>query len=61
MVSNLLVEFKNIIKESDWMDEKSKEKALEKATLIDIKIGYADKIFNDTRLNEQYKVIFQFL
>jgi len=58
MVENILSEFKSILKESDWMDEVSKQKAIEKATLIDIKIGYSERIYNNTKLNEQYKVNF---
>ena len=54
MVSNLLAEFKAIIDESDWMDSSSKKKAIEKANLIDIKIGYSDKILNNTYLDEYY-------
>lgn len=54
MVQNLLLEFKEILRETDWMDEVSKQKAIEKANLIDVKIGYSDKIYNDTYLNEQH-------
>lgn len=54
MVSNLLTEFKKILAESDWMDSYSKSKATEKAELIDVKIGYAERIYNDTYLNELY-------
>jgi predicted metalloendopeptidase len=54
MVSNLLNEFKDIISESDWMDSDSKKKALEKADFIDIKIGYSEKIFNQTYMDEMY-------
>ena len=57
MVQNLLREFKQIIKETDWMDEVSKQKAIEKANFIDIKIGYSEKIYNDTYLNEEYSVV----
>ena len=55
MVSNLLHEFKDILAESDWMDSYSKSKAIEKAEHIDVKIGYAEKIYNDTYLNDLYK------
>ncbi len=58
MVENILNEFKQILKESDWMDEQSKQKAIEKASLIDIKIGYSENIYNDSKLNEQYRINF---
>ena len=43
------------MKEVDWMDQQSRDKALQKAELIDTKIGYDEKIKNDTYINEIYK------
>ena len=34
MVQNLLEEFKQILRESDWMDEESKKVAIEKVCLF---------------------------
>ncbi len=57
MINKIIDEFKEILNESDWMDKESKLKALEKASNIDIKIGYPDFIKNDTYLNELYKEV----
>ena len=37
------------------MDQQSRDKALQKAELIDTKIGYDEKIKNETYINEIYK------
>ena len=59
MIDNLISEFKKILEESDWMDPESKQKALEKVSYMDKKIGYSDEIFNNTYLENFYKnVIF---
>jgi len=55
MIENIRGEFKQILKELDWMDEASKRAAEEKADYIDTKIGYPDYTFNDTYLNDIYK------
>jgi predicted metalloendopeptidase len=58
MTDNLISEFKLILKESDWMDQESKNKALEKVDHMDRKIGYSDDIFNETYLESFYKNVF---
>ena len=55
MVENIKNEFKNIIKQSDWMDDESKKSAKIKADLIESFISHPDYIYNDTYLNEIYK------
>lgn len=55
MTNNLLNAFKTMLNETDWMDEESKQVAIEKVNFIDTKIGYSDDIHNDTYLNEIYK------
>jgi neprilysin len=55
MIMNIKDSFKDILKESDWMDEQSKKMALEKAEMIDIKIGYPDFTYNNTHLNHMYR------
>jgi membrane metallo-endopeptidase-like protein 1 len=44
-----------MLNETDWMDEESKQVAIEKVNYIDTKIGYSDDIYNDTYLNGIYK------
>jgi predicted metalloendopeptidase len=55
MIETLISEFKVILRESDWMDPESKQKALEKVDFMDKKIGYSEDIFNDTYLESFYK------
>ena len=57
MIENIRSEFKQILKELDWMDDASKRAAEEKADFIDTKIGYPDYTFNDTYMNEIYKEV----
>lgn len=42
-------------KENDWMDEETKQKALDKAHAVLAKVGYPEFILNDTYLNEDLK------
>lgn len=55
MVDNILNEFKLILKNVDWMDSESKEKAMEKANNIDVKMAYPEFTYNDTYLNKLYE------
>ena len=43
MVKNLVQSYTNRINKLEWMDEKTKEKAIEKLTKSTVKIGYPDK------------------
>ncbi|KAK7463335.1 hypothetical protein BaRGS_00038100 [Batillaria attramentaria] len=53
MAANLLEAFKEIVRESDWMSNSTKQAALEKADSMKYKIGYPDFIMNDTWLDER--------
>lgn len=55
MIENIRQEFKIMLGENDWMDDKSKQAAKEKAELIDTKIGYPDYTYNNTYLDDLYK------
>ena len=55
ILNNLLEEFKQLIKESDWMDDESKKSALEKVQYMDSKIGYSEQLYNDTVLDDEYE------
>ncbi|XP_069495334.1 phosphate-regulating neutral endopeptidase PHEX isoform X2 [Ambystoma mexicanum] len=41
--------------DNDWMDEKTKSKAREKANAVLAKVGYPEFIMNDTYVNEEIK------
>ncbi|CAF0971893.1 unnamed protein product [Brachionus calyciflorus] len=55
MINNIRDEFKIMLTENSWMDQKSKDAAREKAELIDNKIGYPDYTYNNTFLDDLYK------
>ncbi|CAF0711924.1 unnamed protein product [Brachionus calyciflorus] len=55
MILNIQNEFKEMLNELDWMDEKSKQIAIEKANSIDIKIGFPEFLYNDTFMVELYE------
>uniref|UniRef100_A0A3Q2E4R0 Phosphate regulating endopeptidase homolog, X-linked n=1 Tax=Cyprinodon variegatus TaxID=28743 RepID=A0A3Q2E4R0_CYPVA len=46
-------------KENDWMDEQTKQRAVEKAHAVLAKVGYPEFILNDTYLSEDIKELFQ--
>lgn len=54
MIGDLIVAFKEMLHESDWMSDQTKRAALEKANAIVHQIGYPDDIMNDTALNEKF-------
>jgi neprilysin len=54
MVNNIKSEFKEILKEIDWMDPETKKGANEKANTISEQIGFADELMNDAKIAEYY-------
>lgn len=57
MTANILSEFKQILKEVGWMDQVSRQAALDKAEAITPQIAYADIIFNNSYLERLYNVV----
>ncbi|VDM92106.1 unnamed protein product, partial [Litomosoides sigmodontis] len=55
MIANLQEAFKELVDESDWMDEKTKEVAIEKVVSMINNIGYPDFINNYTALDKHYE------
>ncbi|VBB25341.1 unnamed protein product [Acanthocheilonema viteae] len=55
MIANLQEAFKELVDESDWMDEKTKKVAIEKAVSMINNIGYPDFINNYTALDKHYE------
>ncbi len=55
MVDVIREEFIEILRETEWLDEKSKSLALDKASFIKSNIGYPDFIYNDTYMNKLYE------
>lgn len=55
MIANLREAFKELVKESDWMDSETKKVAAEKAEGMINHIGYPDFINNDFDLDKHYE------
>ncbi|KAK6188536.1 hypothetical protein SNE40_004694 [Patella caerulea] len=55
MISNLQKSFNNLLQTNDWMDEITRTSAKEKSDVIGNKIGYEERILNDTYLNNLYE------
>lgn len=54
MIGHLKVAFSSLVEESDWMDEETKVRALEKARAMKEYVGYPDWILNRTTLESAY-------
>lgn len=48
-------EFIETLKRVSWMDDESRNAAIEKANAMKFHIGYPDELMNDTMLDEHYK------
>lgn len=46
--------FTDMIEELDWMDDDTKDAALDKLDAIDVNVGYMEEIYDDDRLDEVY-------
>ncbi|MFH4981384.1 hypothetical protein AB6A40_008093 [Gnathostoma spinigerum] len=55
MISDLHEAFRGLVRESDWMDNKTKQIAIEKSNAMQSLIGYPDFIYNDTELDDFYR------
>ncbi|RNA01619.1 endothelin-converting enzyme-like 1, partial [Brachionus plicatilis] len=54
LIKYLRNEFKNLIYQSSWMDEKSKRFSIERINSLKFKIGYPKYIFNDSLISNEY-------
>ena len=55
MVEGIRTEFLETLKNLNWMDAKTKEKAVEKAKAINNYIGYPEQLKNITKIEELYE------
>ncbi|ERL87973.1 hypothetical protein D910_05361 [Dendroctonus ponderosae] len=55
MVSDIRAEFQDILKKVDWMDDKTRQNALDKARSMSTHIAYPDEMLNDAKLEEFYE------
>jgi predicted metalloendopeptidase len=55
MVNYIHNEFLKIVETIDWMDQKTRQRALDKAKNIQAKIGYSKEILDQNRVWELFK------
>ncbi|XP_043683237.1 neprilysin-2-like isoform X2 [Vespula pensylvanica] len=55
MVNDIREEFTKILKKVDWMDEETKESALDKAASMSSHIAYPDELLDDKKLEKFYE------
>lgn len=57
MVEQIRQEFKDVLKQNEWMDAKTKLAASNKVDAIVTHIGYPDELYSDQKLEEYHKTI----
>merc|ERR550517_983299 len=55
MVDNIRETFRNLLETVDWMDDKTRAKALEKADKMNSYVAYAEEILDDKLITEYYE------
>lgn len=59
LVRQIKQQFKNLLKSVDWMDEETRQSAVEKADTVSDHIGYPDELLDDEELQETFKEVLQ--
>lgn len=54
MVADIRAEFQDILKNVDWMDDETRQNALDKAKSMSTHIAYPDELLDDNKLEEFY-------
>ncbi|KAF5280973.1 hypothetical protein FQR65_LT14897 [Abscondita terminalis] len=57
MVNDILNEFKNILKQVDWMDDETRKNALAKADTITPYIAYPEELLDDKKVEKYYELV----
>lgn len=52
MVNQIRAQFERILKNIDWMDEKTRVVALKKLKNMDSHVGYPEELLNEDKINE---------
>lgn len=55
MVQDIRNEFVKILKKVDWMDEKTRQNALEKVNSMVAYIGYPEELLDEEKVNKYYE------
>lgn len=54
MANNIKTEFIEMLKKAPWMDDTTRDKAIEKANAMILIMGYPDELADDAKLEEYY-------
>lgn len=57
MVEQIRQEFKDVLKQNEWMDARTKLAASNKVDAIITHIGYPDELYDDKKLDEYHKTV----
>lgn len=55
MTKEIMQSFRELLSQTDWIDEETKDMAAQKVNAMTLRIGYPDFILNPQLLNERYK------
>lgn len=58
MIDDLHAAFRQMVLNSDWMDNRTKHIAIEKSKAMQSLIGYPDFIYSDKELDDYYKEVY---
>lgn len=61
MVADIRTEFEDILKKVDWMDEETKQNALDKAKSMATHIAYPDELLDNKKLEDFYQSVWNFV
>ena len=55
IVANIKSEFEKILHQIDWMQPQTKAHALEKLSIMELKIGYPDELLDERKVIHHYR------
>lgn len=61
MVADIRAEFEDILRKVDWMDDHTRQNALDKAKSMSTHIAYPDELLDNRKLEEFYNWVSIFL
>lgn len=61
MTKEIMQSFRELLSETDWLDEETKNMAAQKLNAMTLRIGYPDFILNRQLLNERYKDVSNYM
>ena len=57
MVNDIKESFDDLIEQSDWLDDSTRQKALKKLDAIHQNVGYPDWILDNKQLDQYYNLV----